>query len=98
MRDWTKYFRRAMPILDVVLVLVAFRVAYTLRYDLQILKAVDEGISQASPFEAFLPFAVLYAVWLVATWPVAGLYREQRGRSWFEEISALLNGATNATV
>ncbi len=98
MRDWTLIFRRAMPFLDVLLVLISFRLAYTLRYDLQILKPVDESIFAAAAFEAFVPYAVLYAVWLVLTWPVAGMYREQRGRSWFEEIYGVVNGATSATV
>ncbi len=98
MRDWALIFRRAMPMLDGVLVLVAFRLAYYLRYDLQVLIAVDENIIAAAAFDAFLPYAALYALWLVITWPVAGLYRDQRGRSWFEEVWAIINGATNATV
>jgi len=96
MRDWAGIFRRAMPLLDLLLIIVAFRLAYTLRYDLQILKPVDEA--NYAPFEPFLPYALIYAMWMIFTWPVANLYREQRGRSWFEELSALLNGATNATV
>ncbi|MCC7447420.1 MAG: sugar transferase [Anaerolineae bacterium] len=98
MRDWALIFRRAMPLLDIMMVLVAFRLAYILRYDLQILKAVDENVVAAAAFDAFLPYAALYALWLVITWPVAGLYRDQRGRSWFEEVWAIINGATNATV
>ena len=98
MRDWALIFRRAMPLLDIMLVLIAFRLAYILRYDLQILKAVDENVVAAAAFDAFLPYAALYALWLVITWPVAGLYRDQRGRSWFEEVWAIINGATNATV
>src|SRR5438105_13107912 len=98
MRDWSLFFRRAMPVIDWVLVLISFRLGYFLRYDLQILKPVDESIFAAAAFEAFLPYALLYAFWLVGTWPVAGLYREQRGRSWFEEVYGIINGATNATV
>ncbi len=87
-----------MPVIDFLLVLVAFRLAFTLRYDLQILKPVDEAFSSFATFADFLPYAIVYGLWLVMTWPVAGLYREQRGRSWFEEAFGVLNGATNAWV
>ncbi len=98
MRDWTLIFRRVMPVLDVLLVLIAFRLAYTLRYELQIPIAVEEAFLTSASFEPFLPYAALYALWLVGTWPVAGLYRERRGRSWFEEVYGIINGGTNATV
>src|SRR5258706_2211820 len=101
MRDahvWGIVYRRMLPFLDLVLVLLAFRLAYTLRYDFQLLKAVDESNLAAATFREFLPYAFLYAAWLILTWPVAGLYREKRGRSWFEEGYGILNGATNATV
>jgi exopolysaccharide biosynthesis polyprenyl glycosylphosphotransferase len=96
--SWIALFRRAMPVIDFLLVIISFRLAYVLRYDLQILKPVDESIYAAAAFEAFLPYAAVYALWLVMTWPVAGMYREQRGRSWFEEVYGVLNGATSATV
>jgi exopolysaccharide biosynthesis polyprenyl glycosylphosphotransferase len=96
MRDWASILRRAMPVLDFLLIIVAFRLAYWLRYSLQILKPVDEV--NFAPFQPFLPYVLIYAIWLMATWPFATIYREQRGRSWFEEIYTILNGATNATV
>src|SRR5258708_30281924 len=97
MRDWAWILRRAMPFIDALLIIVAFRFAHVLRYDWQMLKAVDEGSGYAQ-FVNFLPYALVYAFWLVGTWPVAGLYRDKGSRSWFEEVDTLLNGATNATV
>ncbi len=85
-----------MPLLDAGLVLLGFTLAYVLRYNVQFIRAVDEFNS--SPFEPYLPYALLYALWLVLTPPVTQLYRVQRGRSWLEEASIVLNGATNATV
>jgi exopolysaccharide biosynthesis polyprenyl glycosylphosphotransferase len=85
-----------MPLFDFGLVLISFRLAYSLRYDLQLGRPVDEIF--LSPFENFLPWAVLFAGWLILTSPVAVLYREQRGRSWFEEVIGIMNGATNAAV
>src|SRR5579864_2644084 len=96
MRDWSSIMRRALPLLDFMLVLLAFGLAYVLRYDVQFIRAVDE--LNTAQFEPYLPYAFLYAIWLVLTPPVAPLYRVQRGRSWLEEAYAVLNGATNATV
>ncbi len=96
MRDWATLFRRLMPLLDFILVIGAFRLAYVLRYEVQIITPVDEAFF--APFEPYWPYALIYAFWLVLTFPVAGLYRQQRGRSWFDEASAVVNGATNATV
>jgi exopolysaccharide biosynthesis polyprenyl glycosylphosphotransferase len=88
--------RRALPLFDFALVLLAFGLAYVLRYDVQFIRAVDEF--NTAPLEPYLPYAFLFAVWIVLTPPVATLYREQRGRSWLEEASTVVNGATNATV
>lgn len=96
MQDWATLLRRLMPLIDFILVLFAFRLAYTLRYQVQIITPVDEAYF--APFEPFWPYAIIYAVWLVLTSPMAGLYRQQRGRSWFDEAYAVVNGATNATV
>jgi exopolysaccharide biosynthesis polyprenyl glycosylphosphotransferase len=95
-RDWALIFRRAMPVLDLLLVIGAFRLAYTLRYNVQIIRPVDEA--NFVPFSIFLPYTLIFAFWLILTWPVAGLYREQRGRSWMEEVYRIANGVTNATV
>ena len=97
MRNWTLIARRLMPIFDFVLVIIAFRLAYTLRYDLQIGRPILDEVFM-SRFEDFIPWAVIFALWLIATSPVAGLYREQRGRSWLEEVYAIINGVTNSTV
>jgi len=88
--------RHELPFLDFVLVLLAFGLAYVLRYDVQFIRAVGEFNS--APVEPYLPYALLYAVWIVLTPPVAPLYRVRRGRSWLEEAYAVVNGATNATV
>jgi len=95
-RNWARIFRQLMPFLDVILVILSFWAAHYLRYNLQILRPVEEV--NYSPFEMFLPYALFFALWLSVTWPVAALYREQRGRSWIEEVYSIANGATNATV
>src|SRR5437588_6196415 len=97
MRNWPLIFRRAMPVLDFILVILAFRLAYILRYDLEFLLPRDE-LFATSLFQAFIPWAMLFAGWLILTRPVSGLYREQRGRAWLEEVYGIINGVTNATV
>jgi exopolysaccharide biosynthesis polyprenyl glycosylphosphotransferase len=95
-RDWAKVYWRLLPLLDFLLVLVAFRAAHIIRYDIQWLRPVDETFY--TPFSTFFSYALFFALWLVATLPVAGLYREQRGRSWLEEAYRIAGGATTAAV
>jgi exopolysaccharide biosynthesis polyprenyl glycosylphosphotransferase len=96
MRDWASILRRAMPFIDFGLVLFSFGAAYVLRYDVQLIRAVGEF--NTSPFLPYIPYALIYGLWLVLTPPVVRLYRVQRGRSWLEEAYVVANGTTNATV
>ncbi len=92
-------FRRTRwvwPILDVVLVLVAFLLSYYLRYEMEFLQPVDEA--NAAPFIPYLPYAAIFAVLMLFFNHRARLYRERRGRTWWDEIFAIANGATNAGV
>lgn len=84
------------PLLDFVLVFVAFAIAYYIRYDLQLIRPVFE-INRA-PFEPYLPYAGVFAVLLVLNYQGSGLYKSIRGRSWTEEVYSVFNGVSNATV
>ncbi len=84
------------PALDAALVFVAFALAYYLRYELQIIRAVD-GANRA-PFLPYLPYAAVFALLLYLNYQASGLYRSNRGRSYTEELYSLFNGITNATV
>ncbi|HRE48319.1 MAG TPA: sugar transferase [Aggregatilineales bacterium] len=94
--DWARRYFRALPLIDFVLVLTAFGVAYLLRYTWQIIRPVDEALF--SPFASFIPYALIFAILLVIVPPITGLYRMERGRTWTEEIYRLINGAGIATV
>lgn len=85
-----------MPLVDAGLALLAFVLAYIIRYQLQILRPVYEFNN--SPFEPYLPYALIYILWLYVTYHGSGLYRQIRGRSWLEEVYTIINGVTNATV
>ena len=85
-----------MPAVDVLLAAVAFVVAYLARYDLQILRAVDE-VNRA-PFEPYLPYLFIFAVLLFLSYQGSRLYKVVRGRSLLEESYIIVNGVTSATV
>jgi exopolysaccharide biosynthesis polyprenyl glycosylphosphotransferase len=88
--------RWTMPLVDVVLAFVAFGLAYYVRYDLQLLRPVFEA--NVAAFDPYLPYVAFYALLLLVNNRGRGLYKNIRGRSWAEEVYAITNGATNATV
>lgn len=84
------------PLVDVLVALVAFVLAYTVRYELQLIRPVLEVNSV--PFSNYLPYVLVYTGWLLLNYATSGLYRRIRGRSFFEEAAIIANGATNAVV
>jgi exopolysaccharide biosynthesis polyprenyl glycosylphosphotransferase len=85
-----------MPLVDVGLSVLAFILAYVARYQLQLIRPVGEAF--AAPFEPYIPYAIIYVVWLYFTYRGTGLYRLVRGRTWLDEVYTIINGVTNATV
>lgn len=94
-REWIPFFQRLMPVWDAALIVAAFRVAYWLRYDLELFRAVGEF---RAPFEEFWLYIVAFVAWFLVSGSITTLYQEKRGRSWLEEVSRIFNSATNATV
>jgi exopolysaccharide biosynthesis polyprenyl glycosylphosphotransferase len=84
------------PLLDGALVFISFALAYVVRYQLQLLRPVDE-INRAA-FAPYLPYAAGFAILIFLNYQGSGLYRAIRGRSWFEELYHVTSGVTNATV
>lgn len=82
------------PLIDTILIMAAFLIAYYARYELQFLRPLDEAFR--AQFGPFIPYALLYAAWLILSVQGSGLYRHTRGRSWADEIVAIANSATNA--
>jgi exopolysaccharide biosynthesis polyprenyl glycosylphosphotransferase len=91
-----KWPRWLLPTVDALLVLVAFLLSYTLRYEVQFLQPVDEA--NAAPFDPYIPYAAIFAALMLVFNQNARLYREQRGRSWWDEVFSISNSATNAAV
>lgn len=88
--------RWLFPSLDVLLTLLAFVLAFIMRYQLQLFRPVfDPGRADLLPY---LPFAAIFSALLVLSYQGSGLYKNIRGRAWMEEVSLITNGVTNATV
>src|SRR5688572_18432869 len=94
-RNWTLLFWQAMPLLDTLLIMAAFRTAYWLRYDLEVWRAVGE---YRAPFDNYWTYIIFFAAWFWLSSSLNGLYREKRGRSFYEEAAKTINAATNAVV
>ncbi|MBK9748482.1 MAG: sugar transferase [Chloroflexi bacterium] len=85
-----------MPTVDALLAFAAFGIAYFVRYELQLIAPVLEF--NRAPFEPYLPYTIVYIIWLYLNYRGSGLYKNIRGRSWLDESYTILNGVTNATV
>ena len=81
---------------DIILINVAFALAYYIRYELQWLRAVDPANTVS--LSAFVPFMVLLTVFLLIAYGVEGIYRPKRRLSWFDEAYAIFNGTTTGIV
>ncbi len=81
---------------DVILINIAFVIAYWIRYDLQWLRVVDPAF--LVPFSVFIPFALILTSLLILIYRQEGLYRLRRGTSWFDEVYAIVNGTTTGIV
>jgi exopolysaccharide biosynthesis polyprenyl glycosylphosphotransferase len=86
----------APPLIDFGLILAAFALAYYVRYELQLLRPVDEF--NRAPFDPFVVYALLFAAILILSAGGRNLYRHVRGRSWLDEAVTIANAATNALV
>ncbi len=85
-----------MPLADMATVFLAFVLAYTLRYEVQLIRPVLEA--NDVPFATYTPYVLVYMGWLMVNYAMSGLYRRIRGRSFFEESTIIANGVTSAVV
>lgn len=88
--------RWILPVIDLALVCIAFLLSYYLRYEVQFLDPVDEA--NAAPFTPYIPYALIFAALLLIFNQSGGLYRERRGRTWWDEVFIIGNSATNTGV
>lgn len=83
-------------LLDIVLINVAFALAYYGRYELQLFIPVDEF--NIAPYTAYLSFQIWYTGLLLLFLYIDGVYVPRRGGSWFEDLYRIGNATTTVTV
>jgi exopolysaccharide biosynthesis polyprenyl glycosylphosphotransferase len=88
--------RWLMPLVDVLLVFLAFGIAYYIRYEWQVFRPVFDPSRR--DFFPYLPYAAFYALLMLVNYQSNGLYKQVRGRAWLEEVVLIGNGVTTATV
>ncbi len=81
---------------DIILMFVAFGLAYVVRYQLQWFRDVDPAYY--TTFRPYIPMAVLLAALVLAAFFVEGVYRPKRGATAVDEIYAVINGVTTGFV
>jgi exopolysaccharide biosynthesis polyprenyl glycosylphosphotransferase len=85
-----------LALMDVLLINVAFILAYWVRYELQLFRAVD--MAYHAPFQRYVPFALVLTALLLTIYRVEGVYRQKRGISWFDESYAILTGTATGII
>jgi len=85
-----------LPVADVVGAFLSFLIAYVMRYELQLIRPVAE-LNQV-PYRIYIPYTIVFVVWIMLQYATSGLYRSVRNRSVFEEFAIIANGVTNGIV
>ncbi|MBE7557114.1 MAG: undecaprenyl-phosphate glucose phosphotransferase [Anaerolineales bacterium] len=86
----------AWVLIDVILINIAFGLAYWVRYRLQLFRAVDPAFDV--PYQVYWPFAGLFTLLLILVYRQHGAYRLRRQISWFDEFYAIINGTATGTI
>lgn len=90
--------RRWMPwvtlAIDLLLINVAFLIAYWLRYDLQLFRSVDPANNV--PYSVYLPLVALLAVVVVLANRREGAYDVRRGHPLFVDLYGVINATSIA--
>ena len=93
---YRRYLSIAVIILDVLLINLAFAIAYWVRYDLQWFAVVDEA--NFVVYRVFIPVSLALTVLLLGIYKLNGVYDQPRSASWFDEAYRLLTGTATAII
>jgi len=93
---YRRYLSIAVAISDVIMINLAFAIAYWLRYGLQWFAAVDEA--NFVPYTAFIPISLTLTVLLLGIYKLNGVYDQPRGASWFDEAYRLVTGTATGII
>ena len=92
-----RYRNLALTLLvDVVLINLAFGLAYVMRYTLELFVPVLDAFQ--APYTAYLPWQAAYTLLMLIFLAADGVYTPQRGGSWFTELYRILNATTTVGV
>ena len=69
---------------DLVFINLGFWLAYQLRYERQLIRAVDE--SNFVPFREYIPQLLLFNLFLIVAFSQTAVWRRRRGESFFDEV------------
>lgn len=83
-------------VVDVLLINLAFVLAYWVRYDLQLFRAVDPAFDV--PYYVYLPFVALFTMLLILVYRQQGIYRLRRHVSWIDEFYGIIHGTATGTI
>ena len=86
----------ATVIADIVLIYLAFGLAYIVRYQLQWFRDVDPAYY--TTFVAYIPMVTLQTVLIMVAFGLEGVYRFKRGATAVDEIYGVINGVTTGFV
>ena len=81
---------------DIVLINLAFLLAYYVRYQLQLFRPVLDP--NTAPFNAYIPVQAAYTVLMLLFLSLDGVYRRRREGGWFDELYRIANATTTAVV
>lgn len=81
---------------DILLINLAFVLAYWVRYDLQLFRAVDPAFNV--PYQVYLPFVAVFTLLLILVYKQQGSYKQRRQLSWIDEFYAIVHGTATAIV
>jgi len=93
---YRRYISIAVIISDVLLINLAFAIAYWMRYDRQWFAAVDEA--NFVPYNAFIPISLTLTVLLLGIYKLNRVYDQPRGSSWFDEVYSLMTGTATGII
>lgn len=91
--QWWPYLLRLS---DSLLIVLAFVLAYLIRYQLQWFRAVDPVFQ--TEFATYIASCVALVAILFMLFHFSGVYRQRRGRLWLEEIYTIASATTIGVV
>jgi exopolysaccharide biosynthesis polyprenyl glycosylphosphotransferase len=83
-------------LVDIIIINIAFVLAYWVRYELQLFRAVDPANNVS--YGVYLPFIALFTLLLILVYRQQGIYRLRRQISWIDEVYAIVNGTATGTI